>query len=175
MPDIARNAESHTETHTVCHPSRDALSTPLSITAWVLQIGIAFMLGQTLYFKFSGAPETVAMFEILNAEPFGRYAAGTLELAAVVLLLIPRTSAVGALVSLMAITGAIGAHVTKLGISIDAEAIGTPAIEPLNGPSLFIMALGIFIASSVILFIRRRSLPVIGTRLRKSTDTPHAA
>lgn len=150
----------------------NAISKPLTIVSWILQVGVAFTLGQTLFFKFTGSPESVAMFELLGAEPFGRYAAGSLELIAVVLLLIPRTAAVGATVSLVAITGAIGAHLTKLGISIDAEALGNPALEPLNGPSLFGMAIGVLVASLVILFIRRRSIPIVGAMLTGSGHAP---
>ena len=164
MTAIVRN-EPSTSSAEQTDPRATKPAKPLVITSWILQIGVAFILGQTLFFKFTGAPETVAMFEVLGAEPFGRYAAGLLELAAVVLLLIPRTIGVGALVSLAAITGAIGAHVTKLGISIDAEALGKPALEPLNGPSLFAMAVAVFVASAAVLFIRRRSLPVIGTHV----------
>ena len=142
--------------------SRFGLCKPLAVTSWVLQIAVAFILGQTLFFKFTGAPETIAMFEVLGAEPFGRYAAGLLELVAVALLLIPRTAGVGAGVALAAITGAIGAHITKLGISIDSAALGKPALEPLEGPSLFAMAVVVFVASAAILIIRRRSLPIVG-------------
>ena len=142
--------------------STGTLSTPRKTASWVLQLAVAFLFGQSLFFKFTGAPETVALFEVLGAEPFGRYAVGLLELGAVVLLLIPRTVAVGAVVSLVAIAGAIGAHATKLGISIDAEALGKPALEPLEGTSLFGMALAILIASVIIASLRWRSLPLIG-------------
>ena len=158
------------------NPENRSIAAPsrlLKIVSWVLQIGVALILGQTLFFKFTGVPETVAMFEILGTEPLGRYGVASLELFAVVLLLIPRTSAIGALVSLGAIAGAIAAHLTKLGISIDADSLGNPAIEPLNGPSLFGMAVAVFLASAAILFIRRRSLPLIGKAFaRIETGSP---
>ena len=166
MTAIARNAEPVSTVNSTSSQPK-ALAKPLVITSWILQVGVAFILGQTLFFKFTGAPETVAMFEILGAAPFGRYAAGVLELAAVVLLLIPRTIGVGAIVSIAAITGAIGAHVTKLGVSIDAEALGKPALEPLNGPSLFTMAIAVLVASAAVLFIRRRSIPVLGKHVAR--------
>ena len=59
-----------------------SISKPMRITSWVLQIIAAVILGQTLFFKFSGAEETKALFEVLGAEPAGRYATAVLELAA---------------------------------------------------------------------------------------------
>jgi putative oxidoreductase len=151
-----------------------ALNKPTAVASWILQLAVAFILGQTLFFKFAGAPETVALFEVVGAEPFGRYAAGVLELAAVVLLLIPRAVWAGALLSLAAITGAIGAHVTRLGISIDPVALGNPALEPLAGPGLFGMAVFVFVASGAVLVIRRKQLPIPG-RLFGSNGTDEAA
>jgi len=65
------------------------LSPSQSRVAWVLQIIAAIIMGQTLFFKFTGAPEPVYIFTTLGAEPFGRWFAGASELVAVVLLLIP--------------------------------------------------------------------------------------
>ena len=151
-----------------------ALNKPTAIASWTLQLAVVFILGQTLFFKFTGAPETVALFEVLGAEPFGRYAAGLMELAAVVLMLIPRTAWLGSAISFAAITGAIGAHFTRLGISIDPAALGKPALEPLAGPSLFGMAVFVFAASSAVLVIRRRQVPVVG-RMFGSDSVTQAA
>jgi hypothetical protein len=139
-----------------------SIKKPMLITSWILQVVVAFILGQTLFFKFTGAEETRALFEVLGAEPIGRYGSGVLELLAVVLLLIPRTSVFGAILSLGVITGAIGAHLTKLGISIDPVALGNPGLEPLEGPTLFGMAVVVFVSSIVIIAIRRSQLPFIG-------------
>ena len=146
-------------------PARPALSTPARAAAWTLQISAAAILGQTLFFKLAGAPETVALFEVIGAEPVGRYATAVSELVAVVLLLIPRTAVYGAIIASGVITGAIGAHLTRLGVSIDPAALGKPALDPLAGPSLFVMALAVLGASLGVLVIRRRSIPVIGGRL----------
>jgi len=131
---------------------------PMLITSWVLQVVVAIILAQTLFFKFTGAEETKALFEVLGAEPMGRYASGVMELIAVVLLLIPRTSVFGAVLSLGVITGAIGAHLTKLGVSIDPVGLGNPGLEPLEGPSLFVMAVVVFLSSIGIIVIRRSQL-----------------
>ena len=136
------------------------------ITSWILQIIAAVILGQTLFFKLTGAEETKALFDVLGAEPGGRYATAIVELIAVVLLLIPRTAAIGAVVSLGVISGAILSHITKFGISIDPAALGDPRLEPLAGPSLFVMAVIVFLASLSVIAIRRSQLPVIGVRFR---------
>ena len=142
-----------------------SISKPMRITSWVLQIIAAFILGQTLFFKLTGTEETRALFEVLGAEPAGRYATAVLELVAVVLLLIPRTAAVGGVVALGVISGAIMAHLTKLGVSIDAEALGNPGLAEMEGPSLFVMAVVVFVSSLGVIVIRRGELPVIGSRL----------
>src|SRR5262245_19952206 len=95
-----------------CHRSQWFKAVP-----WVAQIVVAVILAQTLYFKFTYAPETQAIF----AERGGRLAAtaiGTFELACVVLLLIPSLAGVGAAMSLAVISGAIFTHLTSLGIQI---------------------------------------------------------
>ena len=75
---------------------------------------------------------------------------------AAILLLTPRAVTLGALLSLGTISGAILAHLTRLGI----------AIEPVNDRGeLFALALIVFFGSATILFIRRRAIPIVGDRL----------
>lgn len=81
----------------------------------------AAILGQTLFFKFSGAPESKWIFETLGAEPWGRLGTGVLEAVAVVLLLLPRTAALGALLALGLMAGAIGSHVALLGLEVQGD------------------------------------------------------
>ncbi|MBY0111894.1 MAG: hypothetical protein K2Y21_03670 [Phycisphaerales bacterium] len=130
------------------------LSKPLTIVSWVLQVVVAVILFQTLFFKFTGAEESKYIFTKVGAEPFGRYASGVAELIAVVLLLTPRTITLGALLSVGVITGAIGAHLTKLGIVVQND-----------GGLLFALALIVFFGSLAILFIRRRQIPFVGASL----------
>ena len=47
---------------------------------WAVRIVAAIILLQTLYFKFTGAPESVFIFSSLGAEPWGRLASGAMEL-----------------------------------------------------------------------------------------------
>ena len=145
-----------------------SLSKPATIASWVGQVAAAALLGQTLFFKVTGAPETVALFNVVGLGDAGRFATAGAEARAVVLLRSPRTAWAGAVVALGVISGAIMSHITKLGISIDAAALGEPALEPLNGPSLFAMAVVVFVGAATALFLRRGQIPVIGPKLTGS-------
>ncbi len=146
------------------------MNKPAVIVSWILQLVVAFLLGQTLFFKLTGAPETIALFEIVGAEPMGRYATAIAELVCVVLLLIPKTSVIGAIGSLGVISGAIMSHITKLGISIDPVELGKPEIAPLEGPTLFVMAVVVFVSSAIVIVIRRTQIPVIGGKFASQSS-----
>lgn len=88
----------------------------LEYISWAAQIIADIILGQTLFFKFTATPESVALFTKLGVEPFGRYIAGIMELITVVLLLIPRKAWLGAIFGIMTMGGAIMAHLTVIGI-----------------------------------------------------------
>ncbi len=134
------------------------LSKRLKVLSWVLQVVVAVILLQTLFFKFTGAPESVYIFSKLGAEPWGRIASGVFELIAAALLLFPRTVAVGAALSLGVISGAIFSHLTKLGIALT---------EVGDRGELFALALVVFAGSAAVLFIRRRELPFAGALLSR--------
>lgn len=125
-----------------------------NVTAWALAVIAAAILGQTLFFKFTAAEESVYIFKTLGMEPWGRIGSGVAELIAAVLLLMPRTAVYGAIVSLGVISGAIVSHLTKLGVVVMDD-----------GGLLFILAVVVFVASAGVLVIRRGDLPVIGPRL----------
>ncbi len=78
---------------------------------------------QTLYFKFTAQPESVQLFTQLGMEPWGRIGTGVAELIASILILIPRTSLLGALMGLGLMCGAVFFHLTKLGIYFGGNAI----------------------------------------------------
>src|SRR6187549_3788200 len=81
-----------------------SLNTPI-VVSWALQIVVAVILLQTLFFKFTGAAESVHIFSTLGAEPWGRIGSGVVELIAALLLLYPPTITIGAIVSLGVISG----------------------------------------------------------------------
>lgn len=121
--------------------------------AWGAQLLAAAILAQTLFFKFTAAEESVYIFTTLGLEPWGRIGSGVAELVAVLLLLRARTAALGALLSAGVIAGALQAHLTKLGIDVQGD-----------GGLLFGLAVVTFVASLVVLFLRRRQIPIVGTR-----------
>ncbi len=133
------------------------LSKRENIVSWVFQVVAAVILLQSLFFKFTGASESVYIFSTLGVEPWGRIATGLAELAAGVLLLIPRTASVGAVLSMGIVSGAILSHLTLLGVAI--EEIG-------DGGELFMLALVVLVSSVIVAFIRRRELPLIGQRFQ---------
>ena len=134
---------------TVTNTSRTSLA-----LSWVLQLSAAAILAQTLYFKFTGAEESRYIFSTLGVEPWGRIATGIAELLAVLLLLSGRAAALGALLSLGLMTGALGSHLTRLGIVVQND-----------GGLLFGLAVAVFACSAGILVIRRRQIPLPGARL----------
>jgi len=129
-----------------------------STVSWIAQIVAAVILGQTLFFKFSAAPESVYIFEKLGAEPWGRIASGVFELIAVVLLLTPRTAALGGVLAMGVMAGAIGSHLTKLGIEIVVN-------SESDGGLLFALACVTFVAGALVAWLRRTQLPIVGARL----------
>ena len=127
------------------------LSPWASRVSWVLQLLVAAILLQTLYFKFTAAPESVYIFSTLGMEPWGRIGSGIAELLAAGLLLVPATAALGALVAVGVISGALFFHLTKLGIVVQDD-----------GGLLFALAVAVFVGGLVILVLRRRQLPLVG-------------
>src|SRR5438094_8502041 len=125
-----------------------------NILSWVLRVTAAVILLQTLFFKFTAAPESVYIFTKVHAEPWGRIGSGVVELIAAVLLLIPRTVWVGAFLALGVMAGAIVSHLTILGIEVMGD-----------GGLLFALALVVAACSAVLLFLQRRRLPLIGAYL----------
>lgn len=125
--------------------------TVVRIVSWACRLLAAAILGQTLFFKFTGAPEAMYIFSTLGVEPWGRIGTGMLEAAAVVLLLHPRTPALGALLACALMAGAIVSHLTRLGIEVQGD-----------GGLLFKLALTTMAAGLVVLLLHRRELPVVG-------------
>jgi putative oxidoreductase len=135
------------------------MSKASTITSWALQLIIAAILFQTLFFKFTGAAESKYIFSRLGLEPWGRIGSGVVELIACILLLHPRMVTVGAILALGVISGAIMSHLTKLGIVV-VNSDGTR-----DGGLLFILAVIVFVGAAAILVLRRDQIPVIGPRL----------
>jgi hypothetical protein len=117
----------------------------------------AMILLQTLYFKFTGAPESVYIFDTLGVEPYGRIGTGVLELLISVLLLFRKSSLLGAVFGMTVISGAILSHVFILGIEVQND-----------GGSLFILALIVFILCLITIILQKDKLFLfIQKRIRK--------
>lgn len=117
--------------------------------SWGLRLVAAVILLQTLYFKFTAAPESVAIFTQLGIEPHGRIGIGIAELIASILLLLPQTVALGALLGTGLMAGALMSHLTQLGF----------AGEML---SLSLLALLVFVCCVAVLFLHRKEVPWVG-------------
>lgn len=146
------NSHAPTDCNCVFTPHRmESLSTPLLVLSWACRIIAAVILLQTLYFKFTGAEESVYIFTKIGLEPWGRYASGVAELFAAILLLLPRTTVLGALLAAGVMIGAMGSHLTKLGIVVKDD-----------GGLLFALAVTVFVCAIITAFIHRRQIPLIG-------------
>jgi len=120
----------------------------------IIRLVVAIILLQTLYYKFSAHPDSVYIFEKAGLGAPGRIGSGIAELIAAILILIPRTIWLGALLSLGIISGAIMTHLTKLGIEVNGD-----------GGTLFFMAIIVFIFSAITLWLHRKEIPIIGQKL----------
>jgi uncharacterized membrane protein YphA (DoxX/SURF4 family) len=87
-----------------------------NIFFWIIRLVAAVILLQTLYFKFTGHPESVELFTKLGVEPWGRIATGVIEAIAGGLLLFPATAWIGAVLGSGLMVGAILSHLTVIGI-----------------------------------------------------------
>lgn len=119
----------------------------ISMTA---RIVAALILLQTLFFKFTGDPESIYIFTTIGMEPWGRIGSGIAELLASFLLLLPRTVWLGALLSIGVMAGAIFFHLTTLGIEVQGD-----------GGQLFYMGVAVLICSLVALYIHRKNIPFV--------------
>lgn len=131
------------------------LSKTERVISWICRIGAAIILLQTLFFKFTGADESVYIFTKVGLEPWGLYGTGVVELIAAVLLLSSCHAWLGGLLTLGVISGAIGSHLTVLGIVVQND-----------GGLLFGLAVAVFIASAVVVFLHRRQIPFVSHLLK---------
>ncbi|KNB62959.1 DoxX family protein [Chryseobacterium sp. Hurlbut01] len=107
---------------------------------WALRLIPALILLQTLFFKFTAHPDSVAIFSKLHAEPFGRIFSGVLELITAILILNPKTTFWGAVLGLVTMIGAIASHIFILGIDTNND-----------GGKLFYLALTVFVFCVILL------------------------
>ncbi len=128
-----------------------SLSRRAQVVSWMLQLVAAVILLQTLFFKFTGAEESVYIFSTLGVEPAGRIGSGVVELIAAALLLVPSTVTLGAMLSLGVMAGALLSHLAVLGVEIKGD-----------GGLLFGLALIVFASAAIVLVLRRMEIPYVG-------------
>ena len=119
----------------------------MKIFTWILRIVAAVILLQTLYFKFGAHPDSVDLFTKLGVEPWGRIGTGVMELIAGICLLVPKYTRYGAIIAMGLMVGAIGSHLTVIGI----EHAG-------DGGTLFMMAVIVFVCSALLAFFEKDHL-----------------
>ncbi|MEC4005693.1 DoxX family protein [Flavobacterium sp. SUN052] len=119
-----------------------------NILIWIIKLIAVVILLQTLFFKFSGAEESVYIFTKIGIEPFGRISSGVVELIASILILIPRTTLLGAILALGTMAGAIASHLFILGIEVKND-----------GGELFILAIITFLCSVILIWQNRNKIP----------------
>lgn len=143
------------------------MNTPMLVFSWTCRIVAAVILLQTLFFKFTAAPESVYIFtklgtfihtyipfaSISTVEVSGRIGSGIMELLAAVLLLTPRFVWAGAVLAMAATGGAIVSHLTFLGIEVQGD----------KG-LLFLLAITVLVTSAIALYLHRTQIPVLGER-----------
>lgn len=121
-----------------------------SIFTWLLQLVVAAILLQTLYFKFTGAEESIYIFKTLGMEPYGRIGSGIVELIASILIVIPRTTLLGALLGLGVMISTILSHLFVLGIEVQND-----------GGTLFTLAIITFLCCSILVYQNKSKIPTL--------------
>jgi putative oxidoreductase len=87
----------------------------MNVGLWILQIGAAGMFLMVGFFKLSGDPQMVGLFDAIGLGQWFRYVTGSLEVLGAILLLIPRLSGLGALLLMSVMLGAVPTHLFVVG------------------------------------------------------------
>ena len=139
----------------------------LRAISWVCRLIAAVILLQTLFFKFTAAPESVYIFTKLGVflnhylpalsvgrvQVYARLGSGIMELIAAILLLVPSSVWAGAVLAMAATGGAVFSHLTFLGLVVMDD-----------GGLLFALAVIVFATSAIAIFLHRSQIPVLGRR-----------
>jgi len=118
------------------------------IFIWIVKLIAIAILVQTLFFKFTAAEESVYIFQTLGIEPLGRIGSGIVELIASILILIPRTTLLGAILALGTMLGAIFSHIFVLGIEVKDD-----------GGTLFALAIITLICCLILVYNQKNKIP----------------
>lgn len=138
----------------------DGMSKNTKIVSWVLRVlaAILFLFPVGAIPKLMGDPYAVQLFEKLGAGDAGRYGVAVMELIAAALLLIPKTAVYGGIFGALLMIGAIGSHLTKLGIVVEFNINGV--VE--KNPMLFGLAVLNLLLCAATVYVNRANLPIGG-------------
>jgi len=120
------------------------------VASWICRFIAAAIMIETLFFKFTAAPESVYIFTKMGTEPWMRWVQGLWELSASICLLVPRLRWAGGILTVGAMHAAILSHVTWLGYSVQGD----------HG-LLFGMALVTFACGFTTMVLHRREIPFV--------------
>lgn len=126
----------------------DMFTSRQKLVIWVCSLAAAGIMIETLFFKFTAAPESVYIFKKMGTEPWMRWVQGVWELLAAIGLLWPRLRWAGGILTTGAMAAAILSHLTWLGFSVQAD----------HG-LLFGMAIVTFTCGITVLMLHRDSIP----------------
>jgi hypothetical protein len=129
---------------------KDALTSRQRAVSWVCQLVAAGIMIETLFFKFTAAPESVYIFRRMGTEPWWRWGQGIWELLASICLLVVPLRWAGGILTTGAMLAAILSHMTWLGYSIQGD----------HG-LLFGMAVVTFMCGFTVMILHRHSIPWI--------------
>jgi len=121
-------------------------------------VGILAMAGLA---KITGDPGSVfLMQDMLGAPEVARYALGAAELVLAIALLVPKTLPYASFAAMLMMLGAIGSHLVKLGIAIEVPETAPEGVaDSIGGPSLFVMAIVVFLSALLTAFLKRDTFP----------------
>ena len=136
------------------HAGTKSTSTGMTIALWIGQLAVAGILSMMAFMKFFNyTPEgSMALADALGVSRGVITMIGLVEVTVLFLILLPRGRAVGALLAVFTMLGALFTHVTKIGWSGNAAAEMWP------------MAIVVLAVASFVLFVRRKELPVVGEK-----------
>jgi hypothetical protein len=120
------------------------------IVSWICCLIAAGIMIETLFFKFTGAQESIYIFKKMGTEPWWRWGQGIWELLASICLLIRRYKWAGGILGTGAMLAAILSHMTWLGYSIQGD----------HG-LLFGMAIISFLSCATVMFLHRHEIPFV--------------
>jgi hypothetical protein len=130
--------------------SAETLSRTQLVVTWICCLIAGGIMIETLFFKFTGARESMYIFKRMGTEPWWRWGQGIWELLASICLLTRRLKWVGGILGTGAMLAAILSHMTWLGYSI----LGDHGL-------LFGMAIVSFLCCCVVLSIHRHEIPFV--------------